>query len=179
MIRSQGIPPFLRAATPYRTPPQVLWTSKYLPLLLAVGMADNKNMMRFTCQAGCTRCCEQRGWVWLSEEDVRRAAAFLRLPVAEFERRFIVRTRHRIRLRKPRGRQCHFLEEGKGCTIHPAKPTQCRLFPFWPELVENREAWKATGDFCPGIGKGPLIQIGTAMEMASGMRKAYPEQYGS
>ena len=64
-----------------------------------------------------------------------------------------------------------------GCGIHPAKPTQCRTFPFWPELVEDPRAWKLTARFCPGIGKGPLIQIGTAMEMAEEQRRGYPEMY--
>lgn len=33
--------------------------------------------MRFSCQPGCTRCCTQKGWVYLSVEDVPRLAAFL------------------------------------------------------------------------------------------------------
>jgi Fe-S-cluster containining protein len=64
-----------------------------------------------------------------------------------------------------------------GCSIHPAKPTQCRLFPFWPELVENRKDWERAARTCPGIGTGPLIQIGTALETASEMRRAYPAMY--
>jgi uncharacterized protein len=134
-------------------------------------------MLRFACQPGCTKCCEQRGWVWLSENDVSKAALFLGLEQSDFEARYVVRTPHRIRLRKPPDKQCHFLDEGAGCRIHPAKPTQCRLFPFWPELVGNRDAWAATGTYCPGIGEGPLIQIGTALEIASEMHDAYPEQY--
>jgi hypothetical protein len=51
------------------------------------------------------------------------------------------------------------------------------LFPFWPELVENRENWMETGNNCPGIGKGQLVQIGTAVEIANEMRRAYPEMY--
>lgn len=105
-----------------------------------------------------------------------RAARFLSLSTAAFERRYVYRTKHRIRLRKPRHSQCHFLDSG-GCRIHPAKPTQCRLFPFWPELVEDRKAWAETAGYCPGIGQGALIQIGTAVEMAQEMRTAYPAQY--
>ena len=33
------------------------------------------------------------------------------------------------------------------------------------------------GRTVPGIGKGPLIQIGAAMEAASEMRTAYPSHY--
>lgn len=132
--------------------------------------------VRFTCQPGCIKCCQMDGHVNLSEADLRNAARFLRMTPEEFERRYVYRTRHRIRLRKPPGKQCHFLEEG-GCGIHPAKPTQCRLFPFWPELVEHKKEWQKTAKWCPGMGKGPLIQIGTALETANEMRAAYPRAY--
>jgi Fe-S-cluster containining protein len=133
--------------------------------------------LRFECQRGCTACCDTSGFVFLTEEDLLRAAAFLAITAAEFEKRYVYRTRHVIRLRKPAEKQCPFLEPGVGCTIHPAKPTQCRLFPFWPELVENRRNWRRAGQRCPGIGKGELIQIGTAVETASEMKQAYPSQY--
>jgi len=131
---------------------------------------------RFECQPGCIACCDQDGMVYLTEEDVTRAARFVGMSPARFEKKYVYRTAHQIRLRKPRDRQCPFLLD-HGCSIHPAKPTQCRTFPFWPELVENREAWNRTARFCPGIGKGELIQIGTAMEMAEEHRRSHPDQY--
>jgi Fe-S-cluster containining protein len=79
-------------------------------------------------------------------------------------------------LRTPRHATCHFLRED-GCSIHPAKPTQCRIFPFWPELVASRREWNRTARYCPGIGKGPLIQIENAREQAQEMRQAYPAMY--
>ena len=132
--------------------------------------------LRFECQPGCTNCCRQKGFVYLTEDDVSRAAGHLGMDPAEFEKRYVYRSRRRLRLRKPRDSECPFLLED-GCRIHPNKPTQCRLFPFWPELVENRAEWRATAGHCPGIGKGPLIQIGTALEVSAGMRVAYPESY--
>lgn len=134
--------------------------------------------LRFACQRGCTRCCEQQGFVYLTEDDLRRAAKFLGLTPKQFESQYVYRTRHLLRLRKPRDRQCPFLLPD-GCAIHSAKPTQCRLFPFWPELVQSRRAWTQTARLCPGIGQGPLIQIGTALETASEMEQAYPALYGS
>ncbi len=113
--------------------------------------------------------------MYLTEEDLERAAAFVGMSAAAFERRYVYRTKHLRRLRIPR-RKCPFLEEG-GCSIHPAKPTQCRLFPFWPELVETRGNWRRVGRYCPGIGTGKLVQIGTAMEIASEMKRAYPTLY--
>src|SRR5260370_6779845 len=113
---------------------------------------------RFECQTGCTECCRQQGFVYLSEADLARAARFVGLSAAAFERKYVYRTRNRMRLRVPRRTHCYFLENG-GCGIHPAKPTQCRIFPFWPELVDHPRAWAKTARYCPGIGQGPLIQI--------------------
>lgn len=132
--------------------------------------------LHFTCQPGCTKCCDMDGLVYLNEDDLKKAAKFVGMSARKFEAKYVYRTRHQMRFRKPREKQCPFLEEG-GCSIHPAKPTQCRTFPFWPELVEKRAAWNKTAKYCPGIGKGPLIQIGTAMEMAEEQRSGYPEMY--
>jgi len=132
--------------------------------------------VRFTCQSGCTNCCDQKGNVYLTEDDLQRAAAFTGMSAAAFEAKYVYRTRREMRFRKPRNKQCSFLE-GHGCSIHPAKPTQCRLYPFWPELVENRNAWNAEKRDCPGIGKGELVQIGTACETADEMKRAYPSLY--
>ena len=132
--------------------------------------------LRFACQPGCTKCCDMEGYVYLSEDDLRRAAEFVHMSAKAFEAKYVYRTAHQRRLRKPRDKQCPFLLSD-GCSIHPAKPTQCRTFPFWPEVVERRSTWNETGRYCPGIGKGPLIQIGTAMEIAEEQRKAYPDDY--
>jgi Fe-S-cluster containining protein len=116
--------------------------------------------------------------VYLSENDLMRAAKFVGLTTEAFEAKYVIRYRHILRLRKPNAgdSQCHFLT-ADGCSIHPAKPTQCRLYPFWPELVEDRNAWDAEKRDCPGIGKGELVQIGTACETASEMKRAYPSLY--
>ncbi len=132
--------------------------------------------LRFSCVPGCIACCDVPGFVYITENDLRRIAAYLKLKPAEFESRYVYRTRHRLRLRKPPGSQCHFLRKD-GCMIHVVKPTQCRLFPFWPELVENRQAWEQAGGRCPGIGTGPLFKVGTALEIAEEMKETYPAPY--
>jgi len=129
--------------------------------------------LHFACQPGCTKCCDMEGFVYLTEEDLKKAAKFLNLPPAEFEQRYVYRTAHQRRLRKPRASQCTFLT-AEGCSIHAVKPTQCRLFPFWPHLIESRREWENTAKWCPGIGQGELIQIGTALERAEEMKTAYP-----
>lgn len=132
--------------------------------------------LRFECKPGCTKCCEQRGFVYLTETDLSRIAKHLGLSANEFERRFVYRTKHLLRLRMPRHTQCHFLKSD-GCSIHPVKPTQCRIFPYWPELVDDKREWRKTAAWCPGIGKGELVQIERARRQAGEMRAAYPGMY--
>jgi Fe-S-cluster containining protein len=132
--------------------------------------------LRFECQSGCTECCRQQGFVYLTEGDLKRAAKFLGTTAAAFERKYIYRTRNRMRLRVPRASHCHFLDDG-GCSIHPAKPTQCRAFPFWPELLESAREWRKTARYCPGVGQGPLIRIHVVQAVAREMREAHPAMY--
>ena len=131
--------------------------------------------MRFTCQPGCTRCCTQKGWVYLSVDDVPRLAAFLGITQDELQRQYLYSTKNTRRLRMRSG-QCPFLNAG-GCSVHPAKPTQCRLFPFWPELIEDKQELKATAQWCPGLGKGNLIPVEVLKASAQEMRNAYPRSY--
>jgi uncharacterized protein len=134
-------------------------------------MPPDKKRLRFTCQPGCTRCCDQRGYVYLTEEDLLRAAAFVGMPPADFEARYVYRTRHLLRLRKPPQSQCHFLD-AHGCSIHPAKPTQCRTFPFWPDLLADVRAWNQTARFCPGIGVGDFVPLEEVERSLAEMRAA-------
>ena len=131
--------------------------------------------MRFSCQPGCTRCCTREGWVYLSVEDMPRLAAFLGISEEELRCRYVYSTKHTFRLRKLQG-QCPFLK-AEGCSVHPAKPTQCRVFPFWPELIGDERELEETAKWCPGIGKGDMVPIEKLEESAKEMQKAYPNMY--
>lgn len=132
--------------------------------------------MRFACQPGCTKCCEQQGFVYLTEEDIPRLADYIGMTAEAFELRHVYRTKNQRRLRVPRHAQCEFLKEG-GCSVHPAKPLQCRTFPYWPELVGNKTNWKKTAAWCPGIDQGELVNITEAREIAEEMRAGHPSLY--
>jgi hypothetical protein len=47
--------------------------------------------------------------------------------------------------------------KGKSCGIYEARPTQCRTWPFWPEIMDAKAWKKDVVEFCPGVGKGALI----------------------
>ena len=134
------------------------------------------NLLRFQCQPGCIKCCEQQGFVYLTEDDLTRLAAYVKMTPRAFERRYVYRTKNLRRLRVPRHAQCIFLKPD-GCSVHAAKPLQCRTFPYWPELVDDKREWLKTGQWCPGIGKGELITIQSARDIAQTMRDANPLHY--
>ena len=87
--------------------------------------------MRFECQRGCVNCCDQPGFVYLTEADHLRIAAHLHLTPEAFQAKYLYRTKNLRRLRIPRQAQCVFLGP-EGCGIHPVKPLQCSTFPYWP-----------------------------------------------
>ena len=60
-----------------------------------------------------------------------------------------------IEVEKDGDHDCVFLERGDdgraGCSIYDARPTQCRTWPFWPENLRSRSAWRQAAKDCPGI----------------------------
>ncbi len=132
--------------------------------------------IRFECQPGCTSCCREQGFIYLTEDDVDRAARFLGMAASDFEERYVYRTRHLRRLRSLRVARCPFLRDF-GCAINDAKPTQCRLYPFWPELVDRPANLHRALAHCPGLGKGEVISLEIAQERAAEMRAAFPTLY--
>ena len=100
-----------------------------------------------------------------------RLATFLEMKPGAFEKQYVYRTKNLRRLRIPRRVNCVFLK-ADGCSVHAAKPLQCATFPFWPEMVDNRREWLRTAAWCPGIGKGPLVNIEMAQSIAETMRVA-------
>lgn len=131
---------------------------------------------RFQCQRGCVRCCEAPGVVRLAPGDEQQAADFLGLPLEKFRAQYVMLAADGTFLQPVGGTRCPFLESD-GCAIHEAKPTQCRLYPFWPEIVETRQSWRQTVELCPGIGTGALVTITAAVERAQEMKRAFPESY--
>ncbi len=64
------------------------------------------------------------------------------------------------------GYDCVFLDRetvpGKAvCRIYGARPSQCRTWPFWPDLLMSEKAWARAkrNTPCPGMGNGQLFTI--------------------
>jgi Fe-S-cluster containining protein len=110
--------------------------------------------LRFSCTR-CGDCCTGRpGYVWVTQAELEELAAFLELSLDELLARYVRKVGSRLSLIERANGDCVFFD--KGCTVYPARPVQCRTFPFWPENLKSGRAWDEVGSECPGVGKGRL-----------------------
>ena len=115
--------------------------------------------LRFACTM-CGKCCTgEPGYVWVDEAEVRALAKFRGEPLREFTALHTRPSRGRVTLREKANGDCVFYEAGRGCTVYPVRPRQCRTWPFWASNVESPEAWRRTTEVCPGSGTGELIPV--------------------
>ncbi len=117
--------------------------------------------IRFACTA-CGKCCLNHGdgyeYVFSSKAERAAIASHLGLSRKSFEARYTERVgvgRSFI----SRGDACVFLEDGR-CSIYALRPRQCRTFPFWPDVLADRDTWESdVASFCPGVGQGDLFDL--------------------
>ena len=115
--------------------------------------------LRFECQ-GCNYCCSSEpGYVFLSEEDVKRLSDGLNLDKQSFIDTYCrivdMGAFKMVSLLEKDNYDCIFLSK-EGCKVYPYRPKQCQTYPFWAHVIEDEQSWEAEGHSCPGIGKGKL-----------------------
>jgi len=99
------------------------------------------------------RCCTgESGYIWISEEEVAKAASFLLMDIQEFADKYLFSANNRLSIKEKKhndGCACIFFDEKeKNCSIYDVRPTQCRTFPFWDYYkIHNEEALKE----CPAL----------------------------
>jgi Fe-S-cluster containining protein len=113
--------------------------------------------LRFQCTE-CGECCRSRGeyvHVYMNREEERALADLLATSVRTFRRRYTFLDKEGWRQLNFAEGRCVFLDaETNRCTVYAARPTQCRTFPFWRELVREGEWTAEARRLCEGIGQG-------------------------
>jgi hypothetical protein len=131
--------------------------------------------LRFEC-TGCRYCCGvEPGYVFLSSEDLQNLCGYLGIAEEEFMQTYCrlipMGSISYVSLLEKERYDCVFLT-GKGCQVYEARPLQCRTYPFWASIVEDKESWNLECASCPGIGKGRLYskqEIIALLEMRAGV----------
>jgi hypothetical protein len=115
--------------------------------------------LHFECMQ-CGRCCSgpSAGFIWVSKPEIELIADFLKIPAWQLRHEYLKRIGLRTTIiEQPHTRDCIFLQEADGqkrCVIYPLRPSQCRIWPFWPDNLNSPDAWCRVAQKCPGINHG-------------------------
>lgn len=124
--------------------------------------------LKFSCQK-CGVCCtshEGYEYVYLSSADIKALSKQLNLTERKFLKRHTAKDGP-YRILKWTKEECNFLTD-KGCTVYPARPMQCRTWPFWRENLEKTVWKKEILPACRGAGCGQLYSL-NEVEMLAGL----------
>jgi len=131
------------------------------------------NGLHFECTQ-CGMCCLfSEGVVYIDEEEEQALAQFLNLSRSEFHQQYVeteASTGLSILTSTATG-ACIFFKDNR-CEVYPARPLQCRTYPFWPENLRSLYQWKRTRQECPGIGNGKRVP-GTEIERMRQQQQAH------
>jgi Fe-S-cluster containining protein len=150
----------------------------YAPSLLEDAMtpADSelpwyRDGLSFSCTR-CGACCTGApGYVWVTHAEIKALAQFRGETVDQFSAKFVRRVGDHYSLIEKPGGDCIFWDAHAGCTVYPARPVQCRTWPFWPENVETPKDWEGITRICPGSGKGRFFSAQEIVESIGQVRK--------
>jgi len=126
--------------------------------------------IRFKCTQ-CSQCCYggKYAYVRASAQEIENIIRFMRIDADEFETKYLVKLvdhGYGIRMKqsalaKTLGKQghCMLLSDEGECSVYSVRPTQCRTYPFWPEILISEEKWNNEITRCEGINKGDVVEI--------------------
>jgi hypothetical protein len=126
--------------------------------------------LRFTCSQ-CGNCCSgPPGFIWIGDEELHRLAEHLNMPPMEVRKRYCRTVGGRTSLREVRNSagqyDCIFLQDRRTtdrqgvahvqrvCSIYPARPLQCRTWPFWEGNLSDAKVWDRAAQRCHGMNHG-------------------------
>jgi Fe-S-cluster containining protein len=113
--------------------------------------------LKFTCKR-CSSCCRyDSGFVFLSENDLEKLIARLKMDRDGFIKKYCrwvtdVNGKEVLSLREKPNKDCILWDSV--CTVYEARPVQCKTFPFWKSILSSPKAWDIAATGCPGMNSG-------------------------
>jgi len=120
--------------------------------------------LHFEC-GRCGNCCSgpAEGFIWVTRPEIELIAGFLKTTVGQLRRQYLRRVGLRTTIIEQAGtKDCVFLQGASGqkrCMIYPVRPSQCRIWPFWPDNLVRPGAWNKAAQKCSGINRGRLYSF--------------------
>jgi Fe-S-cluster containining protein len=113
--------------------------------------------LHFECTQ-CGNCCSGvPGYVWVNEREIEEIAAYLKMSLDEFGKKYLRRVGRQVSLIELPNYDCVFLqrmENGVGCSIYPVRPKQCQTWPFWDDNLKSGNEFNRRTSRCPGVNRG-------------------------
>jgi len=118
-----------------------------------------QNGLKFSCTE-CGYCCrEEPGYVFLSKNDLQNLQTHFSLDktavIDTYCRTVDLGNFKMLSLKENKNNDCIFLNKN-GCQVYNARPLQCRSYPFWATLMDDKDSWLEESKSCPGIGQEKL-----------------------
>ena len=134
--------------------------------------------LKFSCKR-CSACCRyDSGFVFLSEQDLKKLTAGLKMDAGAFIKtycRWVISWQSQgeevLSLKEKSNKDCVFWDSG--CTVYETRPLQCRTFPFWESIVDSVQSWEMAASGCPGMNEG-VLHTGKAIGDCVKMRLTQP-----
>jgi len=102
------------------------------------------------CQGKC--CNGESGNVFVNGKEIKAISEFLGIETSRLMEEYLLKVSYRFAIREIKtdgNYACIFFDnKRKGCSIYPARPNQCRTFPFWSYFKDRPE--EAARE-CPGV----------------------------
>ncbi len=114
-----------------------------------MGNKKNKAYISYRCVT-CGECCKGFGGIFITPEELTKMARHLGLSEDDFFRDYCETLNRKISIRVGSNGYCVFWKD-KLCGIHQVKPTPCRLWPFFKNIVAIEDNWKIAKNNCPGF----------------------------
>lgn len=124
--------------------------------------------IRFKCTQ-CSQCCYggKYAYVRANPLEIEQIITFMNLDMDTFKDQYLIKLvdhGYGIRMKqsmlaKAAGRKghCILLNNNGKCSVYPVRPTQCRTYPFWPEILISEDKWNSEVNRCEGINLGDTV----------------------
>lgn len=117
------------------------------------------NGLNFECQR-CSYCCGNGpGFVYLSKSDLEKLCIHFQMQPEEFAAKYCRWTDYYegktvLALLETKKYDC--ILWNNGCSVYEARPLQCRTWPFWDWMVNDKSCWDDCAKTCPGMNHGKI-----------------------
>lgn len=115
------------------------------------------NGLSFSC-IGCGRCCRgEPGAIYFTEREEALICEHLNISLEKFEKDYVTHRWGQPSIGERSNGECLFYDPTTArCAIYQVRPSQCRTWPFWEDILENPGEWNRASRRCPGINQGYL-----------------------